>query len=100
MKYQKLFLITLLCFLFALQLNADEYIAGKAKDKNNFTYEYVINDPYNGRIYTLKNGLKVYLARIPVKPRIVVRFLVKAGLADSPADATGLAHYLEHPEFL
>lgn len=80
-------------------LSAKEFIARKAKDKNNFTYEYVKNDPYKGRIYTLKNGLKVYLAKNPVKPRIVVRFVVKAGLADSPSDATGLAHYLEHLMF-
>lgn len=99
MKYQKIFLSVLLGIFFSLLLNAVEYTAKKAKDGNHYSYEYVVNDPYNGRIYTLKNGLKVYLARIPVKPRIVVRFLVKAGLADSPADATGLAHYLEHLMF-
>ena len=97
MKFKKIAFFLILSFLFVL--NGVEFAAKKAVDGNSFEYEYVTNDPYNGRIYTLKNGLKVYLARIPVKPRIVVRFLVKAGLADSPADATGLAHYLEHLMF-
>ncbi|MBO4303943.1 MAG: insulinase family protein, partial [Lentisphaeria bacterium] len=97
MKLKKIAFFLILSFLFVL--NGSEFAAKKARDGNSFEYEYVTNDPYKGRIYTLKNGLKVYLARIPVKPRIVVRFLVKAGLADSPADATGLAHYLEHLMF-
>ena len=97
MKLKKIVFFLILSFLFVL--NGSEFAAKKAVDGNSFEYEYVTNDPYNGRIYTLKNGLKVYLARIPVKPRIVVRFLVKAGLADSPADATCLAHYLEHLMF-
>ena len=32
------------------------------KDTNGFIYEYVKNDPFKVRIYTLDNGLKVYLA--------------------------------------
>lgn len=99
MKHGKLFLTLLLFFTCVFFLYAKEFIAKTATDTNNFTYEYVSNDPYGGRIYTLNNGLKVFLSRNPVKPRIVVRFAVKAGLADSPADATGLAHYLEHLMF-
>ena len=68
----------------------------EAVDPNGYRYSYVTNDPFNARIYTLKNGLTVYLSRIPVQPKIAYRMLVRAGLADSPADATGLAHYLEH----
>ena len=70
-----------------------------AVDPNGYQYRYVTNDPFNARIYTLKNGLTVYLSRIPVQPKIAYRMLVRAGLADSPADATGLAHYLEHMLF-
>ena len=33
----------------------------KTADSNGYTYEYVTNDPLKVRIYTLKNGLKVYL---------------------------------------
>ena len=70
-----------------------------AVDPNGYAYRYVTNDPFNARIYTLKNGLTVYLSRIPVQPKIAYRMLVRAGLADSPANATGLAHYLEHMLF-
>ena len=70
-----------------------------AVDPNGYAYRYVTNDPFNARIYTLKNGLTVYLSRIPVQPKISLRMVVRAGLADSPADATGLAHYLEHMLF-
>ncbi len=70
-----------------------------AADKNGYQYKYVTNDPYNAREYTLKNGLKVYLSRIPVQPRISFKLAVRAGLADSPPEATGLAHYLEHMLF-
>ena len=70
-----------------------------ATDKNRYQYKYVTNDPYNAREYTLKNGLKVYLSRIPVQPRISFKLAVRAGLADSPPEATGLAHYLEHMLF-
>ena len=70
-----------------------------AADKNGYQYKYVTDDPYNAREYTLKNGLKVYLSRIPVKPRISFKLAVRAGLADSPPEATGLAHYLEHMLF-
>ena len=70
-----------------------------ATDPNGYRYKYVTNDPYNAREYTLKNGLKVYLSRIPVQPRISFKLAVRAGLADSPPEATGLAHYLEHMLF-
>ncbi len=70
-----------------------------AVDGNGYTYRYVENDPYNGREYTLKNGLKVYLSRIPVKPRISFKLAVRAGAADSSMETTGLAHYLEHMLF-
>lgn len=33
----------------------------KTAESNGYTYEYVTNDPMGVRIYTLKNGLKVYL---------------------------------------
>ncbi|MDO8998360.1 MAG: insulinase family protein [Bacteroidota bacterium] len=62
-------------------------------------YEYAINDPLNTRIYTLKNGLKVYLSVYKNAPRIQTFIAVKAGSKNDPANATGLAHYLEHMVF-
>jgi len=90
------FIFLLAC---ALSVPAKEMELKSAVDSNGFRYDYVTNDPYNGREYTLPNGLKVYLSKIPVKPRITFKLAVLGGLADSPADVTGLAHYFEHMMF-
>lgn len=68
-------------------------------DKNGMTYEYAQHDPLNARIYTLDNGLTVYLSPYIESPRIQTYVAVKAGSKMDPADATGLAHYLEHIMF-
>ena len=91
--------ITLILCLAASVLLGAGLESKSAVDKNGYRYQYVTGDPYNGREYTLKNGLKVYLSRIPVQPRIAFKLAVRAGLADSPPEATGLAHYLEHMLF-
>ncbi|MBN2618213.1 MAG: insulinase family protein [Spirochaetales bacterium] len=62
-------------------------------------YKSYDNDPYGVRIYTLKNGLKVYLSQDFNEPRIKTRIAVKAGATSDPEDATGLAHYVEHMMF-
>jgi len=62
-------------------------------------YEEVAGDPLKTRIYTLKNGLKVYLTVNPKEPRIQTFIAVKAGSKMDPAQTTGLAHYLEHMLF-
>ena len=67
------------------------------KIENN--YETVNGDPLSARIYTLKNGLKVYLTSYSDAPRIQTNIAVRAGSKNDPADATGLAHYLEHMLF-
>ncbi len=67
--------------------------------KNIRNYEFALNDPMNVRIYTLSNGLKVYLSVYKNAPRIQTFIAVKAGSKNDPADATGLAHYLEHMVF-
>ncbi|HET6243931.1 MAG: insulinase family protein [Bacteroidetes bacterium] len=99
--------------LFALALvalvyfNASEFaLASKEKvstvltekDKK-YTFESVADDPMNARIYTLENGMKVYLSVYKDAPRIQTYIAVKAGSKNDPADATGLAHYLEHMVF-
>ena len=70
-----------------------------AKDLNGYTYEYVEGDPANARIYTLENGLKIYLAVNKDKPRIQTYVAVKAGSKNDPRETTGLAHYFEHMMF-
>ncbi|WP_281613566.1 insulinase family protein [Flammeovirga sp. SubArs3] len=83
-------------------LIAGALIAGgcSAPQKSSeFDYEYVKNDPLKTRIYTLKNGLKVYLSEYKDAPRVQTYIAVKAGGKNDPATATGLAHYLEHIMF-
>ena len=61
-----------------------------------YNYESVKGDPMGVRIYTLNNGLKVYLSRNTEKPRIQTYIAVNTGSRNDPAETTGLAHYLEH----
>lgn len=68
-------------------------------DKNHYEYITVTNDENNVRIYTLKNGLKVFLAQNFDAPRIQTFIPVRTGSNNDPADNTGLAHYLEHMMF-
>ena len=62
-------------------------------------YETVKGDPLDAKIYTLDNGLKVYMTVNKDEPRIQANIAVHAGGKDDPADNTGLAHYLEHMMF-
>lgn len=70
-----------------------------AKDSKGNTYEYVENDPSKARIYTLENGLKVYLSVNKDEPRIQTYIAVRAGAKNDPRETTGLAHYFEHMMF-
>lgn len=69
------------------------------KDKSGNSYSYVENDPMKVRIYTLENGLKLYLSQNTNEPTFTSFITVKAGSTYDPADNTGLAHYLEHLMF-
>jgi zinc protease len=71
----------------------------KKTDKQGYSYETVKNDKTGTRIYTLKNGLKVYLAQNTDEPRIQTYIPVRTGSNNDPSDNTGLAHYLEHMVF-
>ena len=62
-------------------------------------YETVKGDPLQTQIYTLENGLKVYMSVNKDEPRLQTYIAVRAGGKDDPADNTGLAHYLEHMMF-
>jgi predicted Zn-dependent peptidase len=57
------------------------------------------NDPLNAYIYTLENGLRVYMTVYKNVPRIQAYVAVKAGSKNDPAETTGLAHYFEHMMF-
>jgi len=70
--------------------------AMQAKD---YKYQTVKGDPTGTRIYTLDNGLRVYLSVNKETPRIHTYVAVKTGSRNDPAETTGLAHYLEHLMF-
>ena len=68
----------------------------QAKD---YKYQTAPGDLLQTRIYTLDNGLKVYLSVNKEKPRIQTYIAVRTGSKNDPAETTGLAHYLEHLMF-
>ena len=80
--------IALLLSLLPLTLSAKQY-----------KYETVPGDPMKVRIYTLDNGLKVYLSENKETPRIQTYIAVKVGGKNDPSETTGLAHYFEHLMF-
>ncbi len=67
--------------------------------KASYTVVSYPNDPLHTKIYTLANGLTVYLSEFKDKPRIQTYIAVKAGSKFDPKETTGLAHYLEHMMF-
>jgi len=88
------------CLLISVTaITAQNYSTQKMKDAQGYSYEIVKNDKTGTRIYTLKNGLKVYLAQNTDEPRIQTYIPVRTGSNNDPSDNTGLAHYLEHMVF-
>ena len=79
-----------LCFLFSLML-----LAASACSK----YETYEGDPLKTQIYTLDNGLKVFMTVNKEEPRMQTAICVKVGGKNDPKDNTGLSHYLEHLMF-
>lgn len=66
---------------------------------SKYKYETVSGDPIKTRIYTLDNGLKVYMSVNKETPRLQTAIAVKVGGKNDPAQTTGLAHYFEHLMF-
>jgi zinc protease len=101
MKKTKLVLMSFLLLIFiscTTNINKN-YEAKVITDANGFTYETVADDPTGLRLYTLENGLKVYLSKNEEEPKIQTLIAVRAGSKYDPSDNTGLAHYLEHMVF-
>lgn len=92
MKYVVISLI----MLFAMNHHST---AQPAETKPAYDYESVPGDPLGVKIYTLDNGMKLYLSVNKKEPRIYTNIAVRAGSKHDPPDATGLAHYLEHMMF-
>ena len=66
---------------------------------SQYKYETVAGDPMETKMYTLDNGLKVYMTVNKETPRIQTYIAVKVGGKNDPAETTGLAHYFEHLMF-
>ena len=74
-------------------------LATLASCGSKYRYETVKGDPMRARIYTLDNGLKVYMTVNKETPRIQTYIAVKVGGKNDPSETTGLAHYFEHLMF-
>ena len=99
-----LFLFICACNLVA-QINVTK-ASTKQKEKMTaieapvkYDYETVPGDPLGVKIYTLRNGMKLYMSVNKNEPRIQTNIAVRAGSKHDPAETTGLAHYLEHMLF-
>ncbi len=82
-----------------LLIFATVVVAMLASACSKYKYETVKGDPMNTRIYTLDNGLKVYMSVNKETPRIQTYIAVRVGGKNDPAETTGLAHYFEHLMF-
>jgi len=93
MNTSKALLLSILAF------SAILFSCKQKQAESKYPFETVANDPLDARIYTLENGLKVYLTVNPREPRIQSYIAVRAGSKFDPKETTGLAHYLEHMMF-
>ena len=85
---KKSILFTILAILCMISFSCQKY-----------KYESVPNDPMKARIYTLPNGMKVYLSVNKDRPRIQTYIGIRVGGKNDPHETTGLAHYFEHLMF-
>ncbi|MFK7749776.1 MAG: M16 family metallopeptidase, partial [Kordia sp.] len=98
-KINQLLLIGCLFAIFSCKKTNTAVETTQQKDANGFSYAAVSNDPTGLRLYTLENGLKVYLSKNTDEPKIQTYIAVRAGSNYDPKESTGLAHYLEHMLF-
>ncbi len=69
------------------------------RDASGYRYTESADDPLHVRIYTLDNGLKVYLSKNPSSARIYTSIGVRAGLLHDPPHAAGTTDYLQYLMF-
>ena len=86
-------------FQLTLLFAATLMLLAGCKKPVKYKYETVNGDLTETRLYTLDNGLKVYLSVNNEEPRIQTYIAVRTGSKNDPAETTGLAHYLEHLMF-
>ncbi|GAB5552797.1 MAG: insulinase family protein [Saprospiraceae bacterium] len=67
--------------------------------KRTYNFESVKDDLLDVQLYTLSNGLKLYLSVNKQQPRIFTNIAIRSGSKQDPPETTGLAHYMEHMLF-
>lgn len=83
-------------FRFSVAVAVAVFAGASAEGAYKVVQEPLPDDPMGVTIYKLDNGLTVYLTENHQQPRFYAEIVVRAGSKHDPADATGLAHYLEH----
>ena len=78
---------------------AAAFVCILAASCNSHHFETVKGDSLGTKIYTLDNGLQVYMSVNKETPRIQTYIAVKVGAKNDPLETTGLAHYFEHLMF-
>lgn len=108
MKSQSVFKILssslIISIFFMLQAFAQDPVQADAQkeveaQEKEYEYQTFEGDPLNTRLYTLDNGLKVYMTVFRDEPRVQTYIAVRAGSKHDPPETTGLAHYFEHMMF-
>lgn len=84
-----------LSFAFAILMSVSLFSCTGDK----YEYQTFENDPMNTKLYTMPNGMKVYMSVNKEEPRIQANIAVRVGGKNDPAETTGLAHYFEHLMF-
>ncbi|HBN04466.1 MAG TPA: peptidase M16, partial [Bacteroidales bacterium] len=82
-----------------VRIDSDSPAISVAAPSKDYKIEKVANDPMNTVIYTLENGLKVYMSVNKEEPRVQTYIAVRVGSKNDPKENTGLAHYFEHLMF-
>lgn len=85
--------------LLRLSLLAFVMLTAFVASAGKYDFETVAGDPLNTKIYTLPNGLKIFMSVNKDEPRIQTYIAVRVGGKNDPAETTGLAHYFEHLMF-
>lgn len=88
-----------ICCVVAAASPRKSKVAPAPVQTTKYVYDTVAGDPLKTKIYTLPNGLKVYMTVNKREPRIQTYIAVKVGGKNDPAETTGLAHYFEHLMF-
>ncbi len=94
-----LYRLAIISFLHLIFLGQDLFPQAQTSTEGGYTFQTVKDDPLNARIYTLDNGLRVYMTINRDEPRIQTYIVTATGSKNDPHTAQGLSHYLEHMLF-